>query len=1301
MEPFLDTVVLKEIFRKDTRVGNHQEYVDRIRLLHHQYLEAKLLPNTSEKSFSLQELARFAEDAEFLANEYTNPLVIDRIEGLPAGDIPSSMIVQDALAVAGIIFEFLGDAVSVQEELFPNRPSSHLLREEEEEEDVPQGIREVYAQVGHPDFLYLKAALCYGLGLYEPRTGVIFRNLIDHLPSPGQPLTFENAEQWSDHLICALLSRDLNQAMKAMPFVKGQIQLLRQQLRHLLVSGNTFGSFERMSLLKVAGIQTFFLLIEACLSLSEAFLRGNSELFEQAQRHFEAALRSVQRVYNYQLEWIIRVLQTVTKRMWADSPWVRLGNIIPRRRYLRKLVEEGVVTFWSSQIAAFEMTSKLGPLECGYLDDQIKRVVIHMPTSAGKTLLAQLAVAYQVFSGHGKKCVYVSPSRALCDQVAANLARHLSPFGVRVTALASDNELLGEAYESILFQQSTVIALTPEKLSHLFRQESPLVQEATLFIFDELHNIGKDGRGWTYEELISLLIRYPATADAKMLFLSAVMPNHLMIQEWVDPERAGETIDTSWQPTRTLKGVVKFPLEQLPIVHTAEREVNLSGDLVYVRRKEDLNSPLQIKGFIRSKQVLALTSPKPDSKKPSWKNRPRWKRVSGKSENDIAHAAKAAIRFASMGPVLVYCPRQVNTATLCEHLVRFLDAPFPRLNVGDEKEYDETVEFIKERLSGGHPLVKALEHRVAFHHGDLPRDVRNEIEFAFQKKWIRIMASTTTLAEGVNFPIKTLLLAHYGIPGEGNDKQWGVQHPLSKSDYKNIVGRAGRALYETEGQIVFMQSIIGYPSLLDRGFDEYLNLDPDSSELSIKSTLADEHIHEVLSGLIDAVDNRTLTEEQILFEARAVENDEDRRIVSIIDKLQTFTLLLLERNLVGEDVESFVQIFQGTFFGRQRPDIASQILGPFSQRTAHAIRSQLNQSERSLFAQTGLKISTCRKLVEHVQEYWKQYQDNISTFLSKSLDGDILYDIATIIYGLEDPEIDPQAVKISDEFSFHHERFFSDWIVYDDHEWVYDRHFSLIKNIAHRAQIYTSYIRGTLEYRASWALGAFWLFSKAYIESQHNLSLAETALGSDLLLLPAYAKFGVNSPAAALFSTLGISPARLARQLASFYESQYTQPEDRSNYPQILQWFLNVQRVDMENANFKYSYIRRVLRLLEVIHSSDNEDALPGEGRLWEKSFWIAGWGYHEGERAIQNLHKGTQLILKRNRESPVNPENAIKVVTEDDVMLGHVPDKLAKDAAKWVDRGGVKAMVSRVYPTAKPENKVYIHCWAEEVEEI
>jgi len=452
-------------------------------------------------------------------------------------------------------------------------------------------------------------------------------------------------------------------------------------------------------------------------------------------------------------------------------------------------IEDGYVTFWNSQIAALEMRSKLGSLNGGYLDDRIKRVVIHMPTSAGKTLLGELAIARQVFSEPNSKCVYVAPSRALCDQVASDLTSRLSRFKIRVTTVVSDNDI--SIYEnSTLFGQDNVIVVTPEKLGYLIRQNSSFIWTSKLFIFDELHNIGKSERGWCYEELITLLLQHPQTKDAKMMFFSAIMPNHLAVQEWVNPEKLSDTVNELWQPTRLLKEVVTFQFER-PIA----QQMMLRGDLIYVRRKEDLGSPLRINNFISSTQVLTRTP----GKKPG---QLFWKRDSKQSDSKVNHVAAAALKFARLGPVLIYCPQKTDATAFCDTVLRSNIV----WSYEDDEAFNTIIEFVADALSVEHPLVQALRHRIAFHHAALPRDVRNEVEYAFRKGWIKILAATSTLVEGVNFPVKTLLLSDY-CQRYWNGKKEEKTHPLSGSDFRNIAGRSGRALYETEGQVIFIQSI--------------------------------------------------------------------------------------------------------------------------------------------------------------------------------------------------------------------------------------------------------------------------------------------------------------------------------------------------------------------------------------------------------------------------------------------------------------------------------------------------------------
>jgi len=1293
MEPLLDMDVLHQIFQHSGRIGNVQQFSDSVSELHHRYLSQRLRTNSQIALPDLQELSSFAEKAEFLANEYTNPLVTDRIEGLPFDNIPGRRLVQDALAVAGTIFEYLGDIVSDQEKRFEYIPPGLLTTETTITGEIPAALKDMYEGIGRSGLLYLKSALCYGLGLYEPRTGAILRQLVENLQKNAQflhqDLSLQNSHLWADYLMCTVLSRDLKQIVRAIPFAKHQVDILRQQLKQFTIQSN---NFERISLRVIRQIETSLSLIDACFFCTEAFLYGHRENSDQALQRVINALKSVMSIGDYQREWAIRTFSTVIEKMWKDSPWVRLRAVISRPGYLRKLVEDGIVTLWSSQIAALEMKSNLGPLTGGYLDERVKRVVIHMPTSAGKTLLAQLAVAQQAFANKRGKCIYVGFSRALCDQVAAELAKRLALFGIRVTALASDNELLTETYESMLFEQATVFAVTPEKLNYMLRQHSTFLRDTTLFIFDELHNISKpDGRGWIYEELISLLLRHPHTSGAKMLFLSAVMPNHLMIQEWVDPDRLGETINHPWQPTRTLKGVIEFTGEKPKHsgVPGAIAETTWSGNLVYVRRREDTRSPLRIDGFISSKQVLEWFTPDPKPDEPSWKNNPYWKRVIQQSASDIYNAAEAAVRLERLGSVLIYSLSKADVVKLCNHLIAIYST-FPEKF--DNEQLQETIEFVRERLPSRHPLIQALQCGVAFHHGDLPRDVRNEIEHAFQERWIRIMVATTTLAEGVNFPIKTLLLESHGAKSQRRP------YELSMRDFKNIVGRAGRALYETEGQVIFLQSIENCPRTLNRSYTPYLDLDPDSSDLSIKSTLYNDNILDQLTSLVDAVDGGTLNEQDFLFSSKRLSSssngtegeEEDHKIDSeqIVNKLQTFTLLLQDQGLVGEDEESFIQIFQGTFLGIQRPDAAQTVLGPFAHRSARAIRSQLSLDNQRLFAQTGLKVSTCQKLMKSVQTYWSEKNGSISSFLERSLGSDILYAIATIIYSLEDPEVNPQTMGKH----FDHARFFVDWILDLDPRLAEHRHFFLIKDATLRAQKYVNYIRHTLEFRASWILGAFWLFSKLYVSTHYDIDLITTPLGKELVVLPAYAKFGVDSPASALFSTLGMSPAPLVRQLASLYARQ-SGLENRYNYPMILQWLLTLQSSDLVHNNFKPLHIRRINRVLGAIKSS-HENMIGDSENKWEIGFWVAGWSYYDGKRVLSELQKGMPLTLKRERSNKIN-KDAVEVFTDNGAKLGYVPDELCSVVAEHIDRGPVSASISRLRP-ADLKDIVYVYCQVE-----
>jgi superfamily II DNA/RNA helicase len=1274
MEIITDAAALKEVFRGEDQVGSLQEYVKRLGELHHRYLESQLGTDSNKAGqVNVEELMRFVIDAQYLATEYSNPLVILHQEGRPLEEEPSPKVVQDALALAGTIFEFLGDLVdSFQEQSVP-----------------PEELPEIHQRIGKSGLLYLKSALCYGLGIYEARTKVILSRLLDKSGKeyPQNALAPNNAKQWQEYLFLAALSCDFQKISHVTQALRKQSEEIRHQFRQAFNNNRLFEQQGRWSTRDLTTLQTSLSLIESCLLSSEAFLKGNEATFDQALTQIGTALITIRRTGDYDFEWVIRTFRKVISHIWANSPWIRLGPFIPKRSFIRSLIKNGITPLWSSQLAALEMKSKTGSLPGGYLNDHAKRVVLHMPTSAGKTLLAQIAIAQQFFSSQGKYFIYVGFSRALCDQVANDLAKRLIRFGVHVTSVVSDNDIINNSYESLLFIESTVIVVTPEKLSTLFRQKSSFLHNTTLFIFDELHTIGKQDRGWVYEELITLCMQHPNTQGAKMLFLSAVMPNHLTVQEWVDPEQSLDTLSQDWQPTRTLKGFIEFSSRK---PSRLENEITLQADLVYIRSKEDLNSPLRIKNFIESRQVR-------DKKISDY-----WKPDSNLSENAIHHAAAAAQKFTKLGPVLIYCPTRDDAVDCANQLAK---QNFSSTNMNNANHYHEMIEFIERRLSPGHPLGHLLRKRVAFHHGSLPRDVRNEIEFAFQKGWIQILVATTTLAEGVNFPIKTLLFMDYcQRRWDRQEKEWRSIYPLPKSDFKNISGRAGRALYETEGQVIFLQSILGYPrKSFDIEFRKYLALSPDSTELNINSSLEDSNIFQKLSEIVEAVDNNKLSDEQLLFDACSALEKSDNQINNLVEKLQVFTLLLQDQNLVGEEEETYINIFQGTFLGKRRPSGDMQTLGAFSHRSARAIRTHLPEEHRSLFAQTGLKISTCRRLMERVHRFWENQGSLVNTFLEQELNEDILYQVGNIIYNLQDPDIDPKPIKVTSrtKVDINHVAFFVDWITYEDTLWAFRQFQNLrfstdkAENVSLRAQAETNYIRDALEYKTSWVLSAFWIFSKAIVKKLYGTELMNTPLGEELILLPAYAKFGVNTPAAALFSTLGCSPAQMARELSRIYLEQHPLASDRHNYQQILQWLLKSEPFDLAHHGLQGIYVRRVVRLLSSLRPIDDDDEIQETDESWEANFKIAGWWHHNDESILQALHKGQRLIFQREPDEPHDP-NAIRVLTENGHFIGYVPRRRNQEIGEYIDSGTFKAIISGIDYQASNYEKIALHCWVE-----
>ena len=117
----------------------------------------------------------------------------------------------------------------------------------------------------------------------------------------------------------------------------------------------------------------------------------------------------------------------------------------------------------------------------------------------------------------------------------------------------------------------------------------------------------------------------------------------------------------------------------------------------------------------------------------------------------------------------------------------------------ETSQADEIVELIKlvqKTVHKDYRLGKVLKKGIAFHYGNMPLLIRQEIEKLFKEGKIKYLICTSTLLEGVNLPAKSIFI---------RKPRRGKSTPLNQNDFWNLAGRAGRWGKEFSGNIVCIE----------------------------------------------------------------------------------------------------------------------------------------------------------------------------------------------------------------------------------------------------------------------------------------------------------------------------------------------------------------------------------------------------------------------------------------------------------------------------------------------------------------
>ena len=487
---------------------------------------------------------------------------------------------------------------------------------------------------------------------------------------------------------------------------------------------------------------------------SQGSVDGRFDIREQLDSHFDRAIAAAGHAHLIEQEMLGRLLARTARRLVDNSIWS-----------VTRAVNSRVTNFVTSMMSRnrqrpmFEMLppQRRTLREEGLLGSGHRSVVVSLPTSSGKTLISQFRMlqALNQFDHERGWVAYVAPTRALVNQITLGLRRDFADLGVVVEkvspALEIDGLEAGMLSEEEISRQFRILVATPEKFDLMLRGgwEQRIGRPLTLVVVDEAHGIAAEVRGLRLELLLATINR--ECRHAQFLLLTPFVPNAEELARWLDPD-SNQSIElgVDWVPNDRVIAIAR------PKRGQGRGEFRLELSTLHTT-KETIELPEAIE--IGSSQPLGLT----------------W---SGVSRAPSKIAAATAEILAARGPVIVLVQQPRHSWGVAETL-RADGAGF----VEESEDLKHIQRFLEDEMGPDFPLSSLLEQGIGVHHSGLSEDTRTLVEWLMANEKLRVLVATTTIAQGVNFPVSGVVFASHQYP-------YGQDMP--PEDFWNIAGRAGR-----------------------------------------------------------------------------------------------------------------------------------------------------------------------------------------------------------------------------------------------------------------------------------------------------------------------------------------------------------------------------------------------------------------------------------------------------------------------------------------------------------------------------
>lgn len=1045
------------------------------------------------------------------------------------------------------------------------------------------------------EYSLILSSLCYDISGYQANAQCLIDKLVD------SNTYYSLDEDNSDFIL-----KYENKVLKSIQlFLQKKIYLLSIEIENIQLEkpDNFYPHYDEF----------FEDYVKSIKCLCKFILNGQDEKFiDEIIKSYEEALYSG----NILLTHLISLFKTRLLLLKNRNIWDVMGYQVdisnPRWNNYLKILSMDVykpdgINTDNERISIFEFwKSQLNAINAGILSNN-DNYIIQMPTSAGKTFIAEIMIMNSLINNPDTKCIYIAPFRALTTQIIDNLSIRLGKLGFIVSSASGTYEV--DEYQLFWIENADVLVATPEKIDLLYRLKPEFFENVSLIVTDEGHIIGNNDDRSSLLELLIIKLR-KKLGNTRFLFISAVMSDNdaRELSEWISG--TSENVISSpniygkeWEPTRKLIGMYEW------------YKIVKSGKITFPYEKIDGNRSLFLPNIIEQNIYRCRN---PNSGRMNTRIFPKNKTIRTEVVSELAY------KFIDDGNVLIFTSKPnwaefIGDALL--RLLRYKEMASHDIKSNFRYRNDlESIEIAAKWLGTNHTITKCLKRGIGIHYGPLSEPIRKSIEKDFKEKKLEVLISTNTIGQGINFPIKTAIIHSLEIDSRDNKR-------VSIRDFWNIIGRAGRAGKETEGQVIFLN----LNEVDNQLFHEYTN-----------------------KKNIEPIKSQIFTLMKDLLEHRINMDHFDDKLETLIEP--SLLNILMEESVDSLDEEVITEFIGHSLFKIQldNEDYDLDILNKSILKIGRRFYSKIEDNQlREIYSKTGFHLKSCIKISDFIKEHIEIFKRIIEEDDYK----DLLEGMMVVFLNIyEMNEVDKFKISVLEDNREKLNNFVYTWIngsSINELNKFWNDNFPEDNELNGKIQLY---INQFLEYRYPWGVTAFLLILIYHLNKDfENMPNKIEELPENIKNLPSFIKYGLNEPIACMSKSVGVNSREACLELVNEYEGDY-------EFEEFIKWFSEIDILDIQDLNISEYEIKNIL------YTANNLNFLKWSSDKFENiESYIRGIIHEKSRIELYNQIEISDILrLERDLNNPYDMFS-IKIMYKN-TLVGFVSKDIEKRLAIEMD---------------------------------